>query len=209
MPSYELELFKFEGYNTQVLGISVDHIPALKAWAESLGGISYPLLSDFWPHGAVADLYGVLREEGKSERALFVVDKEGIVRYVDIHDIDDLPDNKEIYKVLRELEPDALIPETPPEPEPATEASAEVAAAGPQSVTLYCRPGCIDCRLAQRFLDRNNVPYTEVNVRADPEAEAQVRKWTGGDLVSPVFDIDGTIIIDFKRADLIKVLGLE
>ncbi len=209
MPSYELELYKFEGYNTQVLGISVDHIPALKAWAESLGGISYPLLSDFWPHGAVAELYGVLRPEGKSERALFVVDKGGIVRYVDIHDIDDPPDNDEIYKVLRELEPDAIIPEKPPEDAPAVEEEVEPEAAAPKSVTMYCRPGCIDCRLAQRFLARKNVPYTEVNVRADPEAEAQVREWTGGDLVSPVFDIDGTIIIDFKRAELIKVLGLE
>jgi len=215
MPSYELELYKFEGYNTQVLGISIDHIPALKAWAESLGGISYPLLSDFWPHGAVAELYGVLREEGRSERALFVVDKEGIVRYVDIHDIDDLPDNEEIYKVLRQLEPDAVIPEKPPEAAAADgtahEAEAERAAeqAGPRSVVVYCRPGCIDCRLARRFLERNNVPYTELNVRADAEAEAKVREWTGGALVSPVFDIDGTIIIDFKRAELVRVLGLE
>ena len=215
MPSYELELYKFEGYNTQVLGISIDHIPALKAWAESLGGISYPLLSDFWPHGAVAELYGVLREEGRSERALFVVDKEGIVRYVDIHDIDDLPDNEEIYKVLRQLEPDAVIPEKPPEAAAADgtahEAEAEPAAeqAGPRSVVVYCRPGCIDCRLARRFLERNNVPYTELNVRADAEAEAKVREWTGGALVSPVFDIDGTIIIDFKRAELVRVLGLE
>ena len=74
---------------------------------------------------------------------------------------------------------------------------------------LYCRPGCIDCRLARRFLDRNDVPYTEINVRAAPAAEAQVREWTGGPLVSPVFDIDGTIIIDFKRSELVKVLGLE
>jgi glutaredoxin len=206
MPSYELELYKFEGYNTQVLGISVDHVPTLKAWAESLGGISYPLLSDFWPHGAVAKKYGAFREEdGKSERALFVVDKKGIVRYVDIHDIDDLPDNEEIYKVLRELEPDAIIPEKPAE----AESPAEEETAGQKSVMLYCRPGCIDCRLARRFLDRNSVPYIEVNVRATPSAEAQVREWTGGDLVSPVFDIDGKIVIDFKRAELIKALGLE
>ena len=119
MPSYELDLHKFEGYNTQVLGISVDHIPCLKAWAESLGGISYPLLSDFWPHGAVAERYGVLRhEEGKSERALFIVDKEGIVRYVDIHDIDEQPDNEELFRFLRQLEPDAVIPEKQVEPEP-------------------------------------------------------------------------------------------
>jgi glutaredoxin len=205
MPSYELDLFKFEGYNTQVLGISIDHIPCLKAWAESLGDISYPLLSDFWPHGAVAQKYGVFRDDGRSERALFVVDKEGIVRYVDVHDIDDQPDNEEIFRVLRQLEPDAVIRE------PAEKAEPEPAPAGvkPQSVMLYCRPGCIDCRLAQRFLDRKGVPYTEINVRADPEAEARVRAWTGGDLISPVFDIDGKIIIDFKRGELIKTLGLD
>ena len=206
MPSYELDLHKFEGYNTQVLGISVDHIPCLKAWAESLGGISYPLLSDFWPHGAVAERYGVLREkDGKSERALFVVDREGIVQYVDIHDIDEQPDNEELFRFLRQLEPDAVIPEKQEEPEPV----AEQKPAGLKSVMLYCRPGCIDCRLARRFLDRNNVPYTEVNVRATPAAEAQVREWTGGPLVSPVFDIGGTIIIDFKRSELVRVLGLE
>jgi glutaredoxin len=199
-------MYKFEGYNTQVLGISVDHVPTLKAWAESLGGISYPLLSDFWPHGAVAQKYGAFREqEGRSERALFVVDKEGTVRYVDIHDIDDLPDNEEIYKVLRRLEPDAIILEKPAEAEP----SVEEKPSGQKPVTLYCRPGCIDCRLARRFLDRNNVPYIEVNVRATPSAEALVREWTGGSLVSPVFDIDGKIVIDFKRAELIKALGLE
>lgn len=207
MPSYELDLYKFEGYNTQVLGISIDHVPCLKAWAESLGGITYPLLSDFWPHGAVADLYGVFREDGRSERALFVIDKEGIVRYVDIHDIDEQPDNEEIFEVLRQLEPDAVIPEREPTQAEAVAAPAE--GAGTKPVVLYCRPGCIDCRLARRFLDRKGVPYTEVNVRATPAAEERVRNWTGGDLISPVFDIDGTIVIDFKRAELMKVLGLE
>jgi glutaredoxin len=206
MPSYELDLYKFEGYNTQVLGISVDHIPCLKAWAESLGGISYPLLSDFWPHGAVASTYGVLREQqGKSERALFVVDKKGIIQYVDIHDIDEQPDNEQVFAVLRQLEPDAVIPAKTEavQPEPAA------AAGQPKSVILYCRPGCIDCRLARRFLERNGVPYTEVNVRATPAAEARVREWTGGPLISPVFDIDGTIVVDFQRSELIKVLGLD
>ena len=181
----------------------------MKAWAESLGGISYPLLSDFWPHGEVARRYGAFREaEGRSERALFVVDKEGIVRYVDIHDIDEQPDNEEIFAVLRQLEPHAVIrePEKEAEPEPASKAEL---AGKSKSVVLYCRPGCIDCRLARRFLERYGVPYTEVNVRATPSAEERVRQWTGGELVSPVFDIDGRIIIDFKRADLMEALGLE
>lgn len=205
MPSYELDLHKFEGYNTQVLGISIDHIPCLQAWAESLGGISYPLLSDFWPHGAVAEQYGVFREDGRSERALFIVDKEGIIQYVDIHDIDDQPDNEELFTVLRKLEPDAVIPERRAEAKPVPAAPKGKA----KSVILYCRPGCIDCRLARRFLDRHGVAYTEVNVRSTPAAADRVKEWTGGALISPVFDIDGTIVIDFKRSELIKALGLE
>lgn len=188
-----------------MLGISVDSVPCLKAWAESLGGISFPLLSDFWPHGRVAQLYGVLRDDGRSERALFVVDKSGVVRYVDIHDIDEQPDNEEIFQVLGELEPAAV-------PKPRVEAPKEAARPRTGSLTpvvLYCRPGCIDCRLARRFLDRNGIAYTEVNVRTSPEAEAQVREWTGGALVSPVFDIGGTIVVDFKRSELTQVLGLE
>jgi len=211
MPSYEEDLRTFEGYNTQVLGISIDHVPCLKAWAESLDGISYPLLSDFWPHGAVAKQYGVFREhEGRSERALFVVDKQGIVRYVDVHDIDEQPDNEEVFRVLRELEPDAVVP-AGAEVAPARAARPEAATpgAGDRSVILYCRPGCIDCRLARRFLERNGVAYTEINVRATPGAEARVRGWTGGPIISPVFDIDGRIVIDFKRDELLKALDLK
>lgn len=201
-------MYKFEGYNTQVLGISVDHIPCLKAWAESLGGVSYPLLSDFWPHGKVAREWGAFIEDlGKSERALFIVDKNGIVQYEDIHDIDEQPDNEELLEVLKRLEPDAVVSDRPVVSD--APAPAPPGASQPSSVVLYCRPGCIDCRLARRFLDRNGVAYTEINVRATPSAEARVMEWTGGQLISPVFDIDGTIVIDFKRSELIRVLGLE
>src|SRR5512136_1427972 len=91
--------------NTQVLGISVDSTDCLNAWAESLGGITYPLLSDFWPHGQIAQMYGVLRDDGRSERAIFVIDKQGIIRYVDVHDIDLQPDNEELFRVLAQIEP--------------------------------------------------------------------------------------------------------
>src|SRR5512136_1524053 len=99
--------------NTQVLGISVDSTDCLRAWAESLGGITYPLLSDFWPHGRVAECYGVLRDDGKSERAIFVIDKKGVIRYVDVHDIDQQPDNDELFRVLAQVEPN-IIPAPPP-----------------------------------------------------------------------------------------------
>ena len=104
MPAYEADLDRFREYDAQVLGISVDSVPCNLAWAKSLGGISYDLLSDFHPKGAVAKAFGAYREnDGISERALFVVDKEGKFAFVDIHDIGDQPDNEELFDVLRKL----------------------------------------------------------------------------------------------------------
>jgi alkyl hydroperoxide reductase subunit AhpC len=98
---------RFAGMNAQVLGISVDSVPCLIAWAKSLGGISYPLLSDFWPHGEVAKKYGVLRKEGYTERAIFIVDREGVIRYIDIHDIGQQPSNEVLLEELRKIDPQA------------------------------------------------------------------------------------------------------
>jgi peroxiredoxin (alkyl hydroperoxide reductase subunit C) len=69
-----------------------------------MGGIEFPLLSDFWPHGAVAKAYGVLREDaGMSERAVFVIDKNGVVKYIDVHDIGEEPDIEQIFEELGKL----------------------------------------------------------------------------------------------------------
>ena len=104
MPAYEADLERFQGYDAQVLGISVDSVPCNTAWAKSLGGLSYDLLSDFHPKGAVAKQFGAYREnDGISERAIFIVDKEGKFAYVDIHDISDQPDNEDLLEVLRKL----------------------------------------------------------------------------------------------------------
>ena len=103
MPAYNADLAKFEGYDAQVLGVSIGSVHTNSAWAKSLGGLDYPLLSDFWPHGAVAEAYGVLRAEGMAERAIFIVDKEGKVVYIDVHDISLQPDNEDLFEVLRQL----------------------------------------------------------------------------------------------------------
>jgi alkyl hydroperoxide reductase subunit AhpC len=103
MPGYQSDLDRFSEYNTQVLGVSVDSVASHIAWADSLGGIDYPLLSDFWPHGDVAKQYGALTDAGHTERIIYIVDKEGVIRYVDNHDIDDTPENNELFKVLEEL----------------------------------------------------------------------------------------------------------
>ena len=78
-------------------------MPCLKAWAKNLGGISFPLLSDFNPLGAVAQQYGVLRSEGFSERAIFVVDEKGTISYIDIHDIADKPSNDVLFAELAKI----------------------------------------------------------------------------------------------------------
>ena len=104
MPALERTLDRFEGKNAQVVGISVDHQYANAAWSQAIGGITYPLLSDFWPHGDVAQKYGVFREDaGMSERAVFIIDKDGIVRYIDIHDIAEQPDEEQILQELDHL----------------------------------------------------------------------------------------------------------
>ena len=104
MPSYEADLKRFEEADTQVLGISVDSIPSHVAWAKSLGGVSYPLLSDFEPKGTVAKAFGAYRAaDGITERALFVIDKAGKVVYANIHEISKQPDNEVIHDVLRKL----------------------------------------------------------------------------------------------------------
>ena len=104
MPSYEADLSRFEEHDTQVLGISVDSVPSNTAWAKSLGGISYDLLSDFEPKGEVARMFGSYRPEGYAERALIVIDKEGKIVYKEIHAIGDQPDNEVIFDVLRKLD---------------------------------------------------------------------------------------------------------
>jgi peroxiredoxin len=104
LPSYEADLARFEEVDTQVLGITVDSTDSNAAWVESLGGENVPVLSDYWPHGQVAQSYGVLREHGMTERAIFIVDKQGIIRYIDIHDFNQQPDNEVLFEVLEELE---------------------------------------------------------------------------------------------------------
>jgi peroxiredoxin len=104
MPAYNADLDRFAGYDAQVVGISIDSVHSNRAWEKSLGGLEYPLLSDFWPHGEVAKKYGVLREgAGHTERALFIIDKQGKVAYIDVHDISLQPDNEDLFEALRQL----------------------------------------------------------------------------------------------------------
>jgi peroxiredoxin len=92
----------FESLNTVAVGISVDSVPCKKAWAESLGIVNTSLLSDFWPHGGLAQLYGILREkEGFSERANILVDQKGSIALVRLYDLKQLPGLNEVTDLLK------------------------------------------------------------------------------------------------------------
>jgi peroxiredoxin len=104
MSGYQSDLSRFEQADAAVLGISIDAQPAKAAWANSLGSISYDLLSDFHPHGEVAQKYGVFRpKEGFSERALFVIDKQGTIAWSKVYDIPEQPGNEEVFQALEQL----------------------------------------------------------------------------------------------------------
>jgi peroxiredoxin len=101
MRTYERERPKLDGLHAHVLAVSVDAGPSKKAWAESLGGISYDLLSDFHPHGKVASDYGVMRNDGISERAIFVIDKAGKIAWAKQYQIPEQPDFGEVLSALQ------------------------------------------------------------------------------------------------------------
>ena len=102
-PGYNLVKDIFDEHDAILLGITVDNIPTLYAWTRPMGDIWFPVLSDFWPHGKVAQKYGVLRSNGVSERALFVIDKKGIIRYIDVHDINKRPPLEDVVRELGKL----------------------------------------------------------------------------------------------------------
>ncbi len=106
-PGYNIFKDLFVKNNAILLGITVDNIPTLYAWTRQMvpdnKSLWFPVLSDFYPHGAVASEYGVLRSTGVSERALFVIDKKGIIRFIDVHDINERPPLSEIVKALEEV----------------------------------------------------------------------------------------------------------
>jgi len=104
MRAYESDSARLDQHDAAVLGISIDPQPSKTAWAETLGSLSFDLLSDFHPHGDVAQKYGVFRQkEGFSERAVFIVDKAGKVAWARKYDIPEHPDNKDLLEALRNL----------------------------------------------------------------------------------------------------------
>ncbi len=106
-PGYNIAQDFFDQNDAILLGITVDNIPTLFAWTNQMctgdETLWFPVLSDFYPHGAVAKKFGVLRSEGVTERALFVIDKKGIISYIDVHDINKRPHLEDLVQELEKL----------------------------------------------------------------------------------------------------------
>jgi peroxiredoxin len=102
-PGYNIVKDLFDAHDAILLGITVDNIPTLFSWTNQMGQLWFPVLSDFWPHGQTARKYGVLRSDGVAERALFVIDKKGVIRYIDVHDINERPPLESLVRELEKL----------------------------------------------------------------------------------------------------------
>jgi peroxiredoxin len=95
-------LSKYANDYVQVLTVSVDSAYSHKIWAER-EGYNFPLLADFWPHGAVAQAYGVFNDNrGFADRGTFVIDKEGVVRYAHTQGPGEARDQKTWRDTLKE-----------------------------------------------------------------------------------------------------------
>ena len=108
MPAFDALLDRFAEQNAQVVGISADSIPCHIAWQEhSIGKLKYPLASDFYPHGAVCEKYGMLRQgppvPGIPERAVVVVGKDGNVAWKKVFELDQQPDPAEVLEEVKKL----------------------------------------------------------------------------------------------------------
>jgi alkyl hydroperoxide reductase subunit AhpC len=108
LPAFDRDREKFAALNAQVLDISVDTTYSHIAWQKyEIGTMHFPMCSDFYPQGAVAQAYGVFRKgqvlPGISDRAVFVVDMSGKVAFSEVYPLDQTPDNQVLLEALRKI----------------------------------------------------------------------------------------------------------
>jgi len=104
MQSLEKNFDEFMKLNTIAVGVNIDSVPSKNAWAETIEIKKTRLLSDFWPHGKVAQMYGVFREkDGFSERSNIIINENQEIDFIKIYEILELPEIKEILTYLEDL----------------------------------------------------------------------------------------------------------
>ncbi len=142
----------------------------------------------------------MLTAKGYTERAIFIIDAQGIIRYIDIHDIGRQPPNYVLLEELRKIDPVAAA-NAPVEKEEDTPLPTG-------GIVMYCTPWCDDCKRARAWLAEKGLKYTEVDISRSLRAAKQVRAWANGNQTTPTFEIDGAVIVDFNQAKLEEVLKI-
>jgi len=99
----DLKIEEFRKRDTEIFGVSVDSVESKRAWAAALNLRDLPILADFYPHGAVAESFGILRKVGSSERAGVLIDKAGVIRWLKVYPIRQVPDPAEVLGAIDNL----------------------------------------------------------------------------------------------------------
>ena len=193
MPALDALQDRFEAAHTQVLGISVDSVYCHANWADSLGGIRVPLLSDFHPKGAVAEKFGLyLADNGITDRATVIIDAAGVVRHASSVGPSGSRDIEELARLSEEIDRKY-----------AGDLPAKVAPGGVKRCTLYVKSNCGHSRaalLAMRNLHLGDSVQVR-NIDEDAAARAELKK-LGGKEQAPCLVEDGNAL--FESADIIE-----
>ena len=174
MPALEALVSKFAAAHVQPVGISVDSLHCHANWAQDLGGVSFPLLADFHPKGAVASAYGLyLEEAGITDRATVIVDSSGIVRHASSVTPAGKRDMNELLALCQQVDADhgSSLGEcqAPAGPDPDAKLFVKSSCGHPKRVLTAARNlGVLD-RLSSR------------NVSEDEGARAELENLTGSD----------------------------
>lgn len=97
------QIEQFQNDDVETIAVSIDSPFAHKVWAEQQG-FTFPILSDFWPHGEVARTYGVFNEAvGAAERGTFIIDRDGVIRYSVHNGLPDARDQEAYLQALKDI----------------------------------------------------------------------------------------------------------
>lgn len=186
MPALEALVHRFRDANTQPLGVSVDSVHSHANWAGSLGGISFPLLADFHPKGAVAAAYGAyLPDRGHTARATVIVDAAGVVRYASLSPPGgrDIAELRALCEGVSRAYSGAL--------------AAPIAPLGVGGATLFVKNNCAPSRSA--LLARTNLhlesSVSVKNVSEDPAALAELVALTAKEQ-APALVLNGEVTLE-------------
>jgi peroxiredoxin (alkyl hydroperoxide reductase subunit C) len=103
MVAYQVGRERWLAAEAEIAAISVDSIMNATVWEREIGPLDFALCSDFWPHGEVSRAYGVLNEGGSSDRAVFIVNRAGVISFSRVYPLHEVPDTRDVLEILARL----------------------------------------------------------------------------------------------------------